>query len=81
MSYWSTSNITPITEEHTKAHIDANSSPDTSENEMKTILAAITLALFAVAAFADTDIDTKVSPGGSYDNQAEGQPSNSDEDC
>ena len=48
---------------------------------MKKTFAAITLALFAVAASADPCMDANVSASGLYENQADEDLYNSTEDC
>ena len=48
---------------------------------MKQIFAAITFALFAVAASADPCMDANVSAAGLYDNQADEDYYYSNEDC
>ena len=48
---------------------------------MKTILAAIALSLFAVAASADPCMDANVSAGGLYTNQADEDFFYSNSDC
>ena len=53
----------------------------TGDTEMKKILAAITLSLFAVAALADPCMDANVSASGLYENQADEDFFYSNEDC
>ena len=48
---------------------------------MKTLFAAIALALFSVSAFADPCVDASVSASGLYDNQADENFYNSTDDC
>ena len=48
---------------------------------MKKLLAAITLGLFCVTAFADPCVDANVSAGGLYSNQADEDLYYSSDDC